>query len=515
MPLNGSLETLTKMRGLRDVVRFLSDINSPIRRAMSQMPGDAGQMFAVHGAAIAMAMAEFTPALLGKETVNVLVVTEGGTELLDGGRWLQTASLLTGVDLNISAIVTDGTEDLAQPSQLAELLSALKGARFHRHGPEGILSSGERPDLIVLPTPSFSDDVEQPQKWAWLSDMMAEGIPVVGWTYDELERDMAQAFVQAMGFSAMKLAYSALSFEERPHPAFINQHGKFLFQLCPLEEEVLEVDEGTLRSLAMLGRRFSAAMQHGTATPWGGAIFKSAKLEVLVDMSGRAVGLEDGAIYDVLVGRRGEPVFCKTERVAYEWTPLTADELMAFSRLKRVLIAEDACAHRLFEGMEELLEPEGMAEALGFLGIPQDDAQALSAMFCSDGGVKDGMPMFVAASENDAAAIIALAGDGVDPNEYDSSGWTALHQAVADESLDAIEALLRVGADIEGRHKISGMTALDIAMQRERSDAALMLLKAGASLDNQAMMGEVARTLLDAGIGSAKLQAWYRSRPKD
>ncbi|MBD4293760.1 hypothetical protein GUH27_11945, partial [Xanthomonas citri pv. citri] len=83
------------------------------------------------------------------------------------------------------------------------------------------------------------------------------------------------------------------------------------------------------------------------------------------------------------------------------------------------------------------------------------------------------------------------------------------------ESLEAIEALLRVGADVEGRHHISGMTALDIAMQRECSNAALMLLKAGASLDNQAMMGQVARTLLDAGVGSAKLQAWYRSRPKD
>ncbi|NEK70571.1 MAG: hypothetical protein G3W70_22675, partial [Xanthomonas perforans] len=58
------METLTNMRGLRDVVRFLSDINSPIRRAMSQMPGDAGQMFAVQGAAMAKAMAEFTPDLL-------------------------------------------------------------------------------------------------------------------------------------------------------------------------------------------------------------------------------------------------------------------------------------------------------------------------------------------------------------------------------------------------------------------------------------------------------------------
>ncbi|NEK70722.1 MAG: hypothetical protein G3W70_23455, partial [Xanthomonas perforans] len=113
--------------------------------------------------------------------------------------------------------------------------------------------------------------------------MMAEGIPVVGWTYDELERDVAQAFVQAVGFAGMKLASSALSFEERPHPAIINQHGKFLFQLCPLQDEVLEVDKGTLRALAMLGRKFSAAMHCGTATPWGGAIFKSAKIEILVD----------------------------------------------------------------------------------------------------------------------------------------------------------------------------------------------------------------------------------------
>lgn len=55
------------------------------------------------------------------------MVTEGGTELLDGGRWLQTASLLTGVDLNISAIVTDGTMDLAQPTYATEHLTALKG----------------------------------------------------------------------------------------------------------------------------------------------------------------------------------------------------------------------------------------------------------------------------------------------------------------------------------------------------------------------------------------------------
>lgn len=126
-------------------------------------------MFAVQGAAMAKAMAEFTPDLLRRGTVNVLVVTEGGTELLDGGRWLQTASLLTGVDLKISAIVTDGTMDLAQPTYATQHLSALKGATFHRYGPEGILSSGERPDLIVIPT--------RPSRTTWSNPSNGHGCP--------------------------------------------------------------------------------------------------------------------------------------------------------------------------------------------------------------------------------------------------------------------------------------------------------------------------------------------------
>ncbi|WP_329832988.1 ankyrin repeat domain-containing protein [Stenotrophomonas geniculata] len=538
----GSPETLAKMRGINDVVSFLADFTSPIHRAVGMMCRPHAQRFAVHGAALAKAIAEFTPDLLAKSEINVLVVADPGDELNDKGRWLQTAALLTGTKFNISVIVPGAGRSVDHnPTPFAAHLKALKGATFLDYGPDKIVSSSKRPDLVALPVPSFADDVLNPSQWEWLLDVTAAGIPVVGWAYDDLERDFAVRFVETMGFAKVKTAESALHVHERVHPSFINVQGRFLFQLLATDEPETPDFDGMMY-LAYLALRLSEALREETATPWGGTVIEWNGRELLVDLSGRAVDIDDGQIFDVLVGRRGEPVFSETDFFDEDWEPVSADFLNEMTRLERASIAEESCISAYLDLDEEEDEDEGedgeeveslliqslgelvrdgtmakaMHEVLGMVGLDADQADAFISRTFAKNGVEAGIPLFVAAYEDDAAAIVALSKkDGFDPDELDGKGWTALQLTAATGHVGALKALLKAGADVNAIHSMSGKTALDIAMEDGYFDAALLMLKAGAQLDNRPHAHPSARDRLNEGEGSKELLAWYRRQNKN
>jgi len=524
------------MRGINDVVSFLADFTSPIYRAVGMMCRPHAQRFAVHGAALAKAIAEFTPDLLAKSEINVLVVADPGDELNDKGRWLQTAALLTGTKFNISVIVPgDGPGVDHNPTPFAAHLKALKVAKFLDYGPDKIVSSSKRPDLVALPVPSFADDVLSPSQWGWLLDVTAAGIPVVGWAYDDLERDFAVSFVETMGFAKVKTAESALHVHERVHPSFINVQGRFLFQLLPTDEPEAPDFDG-MAHLGYLALRLSEALREETATPWGGTVIEWNDRELLVDLSGRAVDIDDGQIFDVLVGRRGEPVFSETDFFDEDWEPVSAYFLNEMTRLERASIAEDSCSSAYQDGDEdeddedleslliqsfgELVRDGTMAKAmhefLEVVGLDADQADAFIARTFAQNGVEAGIPLFVAAYEDDAAEIVALSKkDGFDPDELDGRGWTALQLTAAAGHVGALKALLKAGADVNAIHSMSGKTALDVAMENANFDAALLMLKADANLDNRPHVHPSARDRLDAGEGSKELLAWYRRQNKN
>jgi ankyrin repeat protein len=112
-----------------------------------------------------------------------------------------------------------------------------------------------------------------------------------------------------------------------------------------------------------------------------------------------------------------------------------------------------------------------------------------------------GTPLGHAAQRGDLPAIRALIADGVDPNEFDATGWTPLHWAArgghrlgphhclgeAAGWSDVVDTLIDGGADVNltdrraaipGRS--SGWTPLHVALHHEQFVTAARMLARGA-----------------------------------
>lgn len=90
---------------------------------------------------------------------------------------------------------------------------------------------------------------------------------------------------------------------------------------------------------------------------------------------------------------------------------------------------------------------------------------------------------FVAAQANHwGAAKTALATPGVDVNQTDSQGWTALHVAAQSGALEVMAELLAAKASVNVKDK-SGWTPLHLAAQTDHEDAVSKLLSNGADVN--------------------------------
>lgn len=95
------------------------------------------------------------------------------------------------------------------------------------------------------------------------------------------------------------------------------------------------------------------------------------------------------------------------------------------------------------------------------------------------------------ASNNEAKALMLMLEYGVDINERDESGMTAMHMAVrCEDPLEALEMLLEWGADTDVYEPVSGYTPLHTAVYMESPIAVEMLLRRGASVGARTLKGE-------------------------
>ena len=94
-----------------------------------------------------------------------------------------------------------------------------------------------------------------------------------------------------------------------------------------------------------------------------------------------------------------------------------------------------------------------------------------------------------AAREQNVEAVQQLLSDGIDPNEKQPDGATALHWAVYQENADVLQSLIEAGADVNIVNRL-GTSALFIAAKSGNADLIKRLLEAGANPNLALQLGE-------------------------
>lgn len=106
-------------------------------------------------------------------------------------------------------------------------------------------------------------------------------------------------------------------------------------------------------------------------------------------------------------------------------------------------------------------------------------------------------PLIAAAKSGDAATVIQLLGQGVDPNSRDEIG-SALEWAAVGGHLDAVKALLDGHAAVDGAYAPYKFTPLMRAAAAGRPDVVAYLLAHGADANLQAVDRSTALSLAEA-----------------
>lgn len=76
------------------------------------------------------------------------------------------------------------------------------------------------------------------------------------------------------------------------------------------------------------------------------------------------------------------------------------------------------------------------------------------------------------ASLGDVEQVEQLLRQGVDPNQHDEDGYSALHAAAENDHLNVVKLLISQGAELEYR---SSYTALELAEMAENHDVVIYL----------------------------------------
>lgn len=107
-------------------------------------------------------------------------------------------------------------------------------------------------------------------------------------------------------------------------------------------------------------------------------------------------------------------------------------------------------------------------------------------------------PLTVAAERGDAAEVRKLIASGVDLNERDKSGYTALVWAARNGSMGVAKALIEARADVNARDcAINGWTPLMHAIHKNNNEMARLLMDRGADVNAKA--GKCTDKLIESG----------------
>jgi uncharacterized protein len=138
---------------------------------------------------------------------------------------------------------------------------------------------------------------------------------------------------------------------------------------------------------------------------------------------------------------------------------------------------------------------------------------ALAALAaCRDGPPT---PLTRAAGTGDARQVEALLARGVNPDEFDGAGGTALMAAAREGRIDAMRVLIKAGADVNRRDRsFTRWTPLVHAIHKRQDAAARLLLDSGAEVD-AAMQGGATPLIFAAAYGETAIVEELLSRGAD
>jgi len=110
----------------------------------------------------------------------------------------------------------------------------------------------------------------------------------------------------------------------------------------------------------------------------------------------------------------------------------------------------------------------------------RDNLKGAPLVYSGGGGAP---PIVEAAKARDGSALHILLEQGVDVNDHDGNGGTALTEATVQGNLDNVHALLKAGADVEATVSSVRYTPLMLAAIRNNFAMVKLLLKAGSDVN--------------------------------
>jgi len=480
--------------------------------------------------ALAYLIAKQFPALDGDKTLRIMVFPGGDMASEHEGRWYRLLEDMLGPNAKVHVSIAQPLDDdrpsgdRRYPPSILEALDAIEPNDSCLLDLDAYIDEGHAPDIVYFPYFSIAPHYEELFTQDRLPELLARGSVLMGvnwgsWT----ERDSAIAL-----FDAHHLGESVsidqpfglapiLSIPEDHSPA------RYAWVLRPSPHEQFDIQWDRIAEVM----KFVDSCAEGDGVE-GLNPFAGQWLKVGSDAKG------------VLAGTRGRGVNLKTRQVyRIEYTSTTSYALKplgeapnhspmfeppeGLSRMDLALYADDAMGIALFpegalDGMKEFFSPESefganlvddfmqnmnytREQAMGVLG-------KLSNVMTGDDGVTAGLPLFVAAADDDPEAVRAAVAQGHDPNARDGQGWPALCTAIDSGAKRAAKALIECGADVKAP-TVLGWRPIDYALTRFQPDLAILLLEAGATIDAGARPDfNPAQDAINSGQAPASVVAW-------
>lgn len=475
-------------------------------------------------AGIADALTTFAPDLLDRPQLRLAVYHGEHIATIDDGRWMTLIrEFLPGrpaVKLDLIQVPEWSCDPEQAYTELGETLAGMPPP--HTFALAQYEPGVQRPDVAIVINPDLAEYPADLDEHPWVLELMDAGIPMLLTYFDAVGTNIIGRAMLDSGLGAVELYEGPFGtpMEDDHHEReddFVS--GRHFAWVSPEAQPGAFRNQRALKQLDELAEAYRETQE--LLIPLGnlGHYVERRGKPMIFGFYGAVLNLQTGQAYRLHAGGR----LVREDRPNQDPVP-TPEQAQAMSPLQRCEAVDRAYLPAGFGELE-------LAVIRGLLRDPKEREQVLDALVSAfdEGdpeeaermakvlrhlgtvdGIEEGLPAFVAASQDNAQALRAQVAAGASIAERDQCGATALHVAAALNALDALRALLELGADPSAADAL-GVTPLRLALMVHHDEAALQLLQAGASVRDdelQPALGE----LLACPARAPALRAWLQTQ---